>query len=68
MESTSQINGKTLVELCEGDMGDISVGISLHYLGNVVGVAEYLDLDLENMVGIVSMGENNEYKYAFSLG
>jgi len=68
LESSSKSKGKTVVEMCEGDMGEISVGISLRFLYNIVSMAEYLDLDLDNLVGFVSMGENEEYKYAFSLG
>jgi len=68
LETTSKVKGKTTVELCEGEMGGISVAIASEFLYNVVSMAEYLDLDLENNVGIICIGDNDEYKYVFSLG
>ena len=60
--------GKTLIELCEGRMENVSVAISLDFLYNTVSIANYLNLDLENLVGHTTREENDNYKYAFSLG
>ena len=68
LETSSKSKGRTIIELCEGDMGGESVAISLEFLYNVVSMANYLDLDLENMIGHITMGDNSEYRYVFSLG
>jgi hypothetical protein len=68
LESTSKAKGRTTVEICEGDMGDTSVTLSLQRLKDVVGIDNFLQIDLDNMVAFISIKEKEEYIFAFSLG
>ena len=68
LESTSKAKGRTTIDLCEGDMGDTSVTLSLQRLKDLVGIDNWLNIDLDNMVAFFSTKEKEEYIFAFSLG
>lgn len=68
LETSSKAKGRTTLDLCEGDMGDTSVTLSLQRLKDLVGIDNYLHLDFDNMVAFISIKETEEYIFAFSLG
>ncbi len=68
LESTSKAKGRTTIDLCEGNMEDTSVTLSLQRLKDLVGIDNYLHIDLDNMVAFISKKEKEEYIFAFSLG
>ena len=68
LESSSKSKGRTEVDICAGDMYGEVVSVSLGFLNNVLLLGDTMGVDLDNNVGIVTKGENEEHKYVFSLG
>jgi hypothetical protein len=69
LESSSKAKGKTVLDLCEGDMGDTSVTLSLQRLKDLVSINNYLNIDLDNMAAFITVRDYTEdYIFAFSLG
>ncbi len=67
LESSSKVKGKTVFDLCDGDMQEMSATLSLKNLQKVVSIGDHVNIDFDNSVAFVTMDEGN-YIYAFSLG
>lgn len=67
LETISKVKGKTTLDLCEGDLGERSVSLSLQHLKSVAKDHEYIYLDLDNMVAFGEIPIVDSI-FAFSLG
>lgn len=67
LESNSRSKGRTVIPVCDGDLGGESTTVSLQFLKNVAELTGKLYLDLDNMVGFTKI-ESLGYLYAFGLG
>ena len=67
LESSSKVKGKTVLDLCDGDMQEMSATLSLQKLKDVMNISDHVNIDFDNMVAFVTMDEG-KYIYAFSLG
>ena len=55
------------MDLCDGDMQEMSATLSLQKLKDVMNIGDHVNIDFDNMVAFVTMDEG-KYIYAFSLG